>query len=70
MSKCLKQAGGRRYRQTLSIRKKTSFEESKSTLEEMLESTYWWYQDLDQWQIRLQLKINPDTAIDWNNTVE
>lgn len=64
---CRKQAGGRRHKQTLSIRKGSWFEESNLTLEEILKHTYWWCQDLDQWQTRRQLKINSNTAVDWDS---
>ena len=64
---CRKQAGGRRHKQTLSIRKGSWFEGINLTIEEMLKYTYWWCQDLGQWQIRRQLKINPNTAVDWDS---
>ena len=48
---CRKQPGNKRHKQTLSIWKGSWFEESNLTLEEVLKFTYWWCQDLSQWQI-------------------
>ena len=62
-----KQEGGVTCKQTLSIRKGSWSEESNLTLGKILKHTYWWCQDLDQWQIRRQLKINPNTAVDWDS---
>lgn len=64
---CRKQAGGKRHKQTSSIWKGSWFKESNLTLEEVLKHTYWWCQDLDQWQIWRQLKINPNTPVDWDS---
>ena len=64
---CRKQSGNRHHKQALSIRKGTWFEQSNLTLEEVLKFTYWWCQDLSQWQIRRQLNINPNKAVDWDS---
>ena len=36
-------------------------------LEEILQFTYWWCQDLDQAQIRHELGLNPNTGVDWDS---
>ena len=36
------------------------------TLEEVVKFTYWWCQDLDQWQIKKQLGIGSHAAVDWD----
>ena len=36
------------------------------TLEEVMKFTYWWCQDLDQWQIKKQLGIGSHAAVDWD----
>ena len=61
---CRKQDKGRRHKFTVSIRKGSWFAESNLTIEEVLKYTYWWTQGLDQCQIRRQLKLNPNTAVD------
>ena len=32
----------------------------------MLKFTYWWCQDLTQWQIKQQLELGSHTAVDWD----
>ena len=32
----------------------------------MLKFTYWWCQDLNQWQIKQQLGLGSHTAVDWD----
>ena len=64
---CRKQAASKRHKQTISIRKGSWFEESNLTVEEVLKHTYWWCQDLNQSQIRRQLGINANTAVDWDS---
>ena len=32
----------------------------------MLKFTYWWCQDLNQWQIKQQLELGSHTAVDWD----
>ena len=36
------------------------------TLEEILKFTYWWTQGLNQDQIKKQLRINANMAVDWD----
>lgn len=64
---CRKQVSGRRHKFTVSIRKGSWFEESNLTIEEVLKYTYWWTQGLDQCQIRRQLRMSPNTAVDWDS---
>ena len=42
------------------------FEKANLTIEEVLKFTYWWCQDLRQWQIKQQLGLGPHTAFDWD----
>ena len=64
---CRKQVRGKRHKFSSSIREGSWFQESNLTIEEVLRYTYWWSQGLDQWQIRRQLRINPNTAVDWDS---
>jgi len=32
----------------------------------VIKFTYWWCQELDQWQIKQQLGLGSQTAVDWN----
>ena len=36
------------------------------TIDEVLKFTYWWCQDLRQWQIKQQLGLGSHTAVDWD----
>ena len=49
-----------------SIREGSWFENANMTLEEVMKFTYWWCQDLDQWQIKKQLGIGSHAAVDWD----
>ena len=40
--------------------------ESNLTLEEIIKFTYWWTQGLNQDQIKKQLRITANTAVDWD----
>ena len=42
------------------------FENANLTTEDVLKLTYWWYQDLNQWQIKQQLGLGSHTAVDWD----
>ena len=50
-----------------SIRSGSWFGKSNMTLEQILEFTYWWCQDLDQAQMRHELGLNPNTGVDWDS---
>ena len=63
---CRKRANNKRHKSTVSIRKGSWFEQSNLTLEEIIKFTYWWSEGLTQEQIKKQLHINPNTAVDWD----
>jgi len=62
---CRRKAHGKK-RMERSIREGSWFEHSNLTIEEVLKLTYWWTQGLDQWQMKQQLGLGPNTAIDWD----
>ena len=51
----------------LSIRAGSWFKQSRMTLEEVLKYSYWWFQELDQAQIRLELGLATHTSVDWDS---
>ena len=61
-----KQINGKRHWCERSIREGSWFENANMTIEEVLKFTYWWCQDLDQWQIRKQLGLGTNGAVDWD----
>ena len=63
---CRKRANNKRHKSTVSIRKGSWFEQSNLTLEEIIKFTYWWSEGLTQEQIKKQLHINANTAVDWD----
>ncbi|XP_044185087.1 uncharacterized protein LOC114960844 [Acropora millepora] len=63
---CRKQINGKRHWCERSIREGSWFENANMTLEEVMKFTYWWCQDLDQWQIKKQLGIGSHAAVDWD----
>ena len=63
---CRRQINGKRHRCERSIREGSWFENSNMTIEEVLKFTYWWCQDLNQWQIKQQLGLGSHTAVDWD----
>jgi len=63
---CRKQIGLKRHRCQTSIREGSWFENTNLTIEEVLKFTYWWWQDLNQWQIKQQLGLGSHTAADWD----
>ena len=67
---CKRQINNKRHKVEKSIRSGSWFEKSNMTLEEVLQFTYWWCQDLDQAQIRHELGLNPNTGVDWTVFVE
>ena len=66
MWECRKQIGRKRHRCQTSIREGSWFENANLTIEEMLKFTYWWCQDLKQWQNKQQLGLGSHTAVDWD----
>ena len=63
---CRKQIDGKRHWCERSIREGSWLESANMTLEEVMKFTYWWRQDLDQWQIKKQLGIGSHVAVDWD----
>ena len=63
---CRRQFNGKRHKVEKTLRKGSWFEQSNMTLEEILKFTYWWCQDLDQAQIKHELGISSNTAVDWD----
>lgn len=63
---CRKQIGLKRHRCQTSLREGSWFENANLTIEEVLKFTYWWCQDLSQWQIKQQLGLGSHTAVDWD----
>ena len=61
----LKKINGKRQWCERSNREGSWFEKANMTLEEVMKFTYWWCQDLDQWQIKKQLGIESHAAVDW-----
>ena len=49
---CRRQIGRKRHRTERSIREGSSFEHSNLSIEEVIKFTYWWSQELEQWQIK------------------
>ena len=64
---CRKQVNGKKHRVKVLIRKGSWFDNSKMTLEEILKLTYWWCQDLDQTQIKQELRLAESTGVDWDS---
>ena len=62
---CRKEVNGERHRCERDIRGGSWFEKANLTIEDMLKFTYWWCQDLNQWQIKQQLQLGSHTAVDW-----
>ena len=60
---CRKQINGKRHRSERSIREESWFEKANLTIEEVLKFTYWWCQNLRQWQIKQQLGLDLHTAV-------
>lgn len=63
---CRRQINNKRHKVEKSIRAGSWFEKCNMTLEEILKFTYWWCQDLDQAQIKHELGISSNTAVDWD----
>ena len=61
---CRRQINNKRHKVENSIRSGSWFAKSNMTLEEILQFTYWWCQDLDQAQIRHELGLNSNTGVD------
>ena len=64
---CRRQINNKRHKVENSIRSGSWFAKSNMTLEEILQFTYWWCQDLDQAQIRHELGLNTNTGVDWDS---
>ena len=62
-----RQINNKRHKVENSIRSGSWFAKSNMTLEEILQFTYWWCQDLDQTQIRHELALNTNTGVDWDS---
>jgi hypothetical protein len=56
----------KRHRVEQSIRRGSWFEKNNLTLQEIMKITYWWCADLRENQIKAQLRINPNTIVDWS----
>lgn len=63
---CRRQFNGKRHKSDMSIRKGSWFKQSNLSLEETLKFTYWWSVNLTQTQIRNQIRLSPNTAVDWD----
>ena len=63
---CKSHIDGKGHRCEKSISEGSWFENSNLTIEEVLKFTYWWCQDLKQWQIKQQLGLGSHTAVDWD----
>lgn len=50
-----------------SLRKDSWFEGSNMALHEIIKFIYWWCSGLEQWQIRQQMCLASNTAVDWEN---
>ena len=64
---CRRRINSKRHQVERSVRAGSWFAQSKMTLEEMLEYTYWWWQDFDQAQIRHELGLATHTGVDWDS---
>ena len=61
-----KTSNNKRHKSTVNIRKGSWFEQSNLTLEEIIKFSYWWSEGLTQEEMKKQLHINPNTAVDWD----
>ena len=61
---CRRQIGRKRHRVEKSIREWSWFEQSNLSIEEIVKFTYWWYQGLEQCQIKQQLGLGWHMAVD------
>ena len=64
---CRRQINNKRHKVENSISSGSWFYKSNMMLEEILQFTYLWCQDLDQAQIRHELGLNPNTGVDWDS---
>lgn len=64
---CRRQEAGKRHKTEVSIRQGSWFEKSNMTVEEILKLTYWWCRDVKQEQIRHELNLASNTAVDWDS---
>ena len=64
---CRRQINNKRHKVENSVQSGSRFGKCNMTLEEILQFTYWWCQDLDQAQIRHELGLNPNTGVDWDS---
>jgi hypothetical protein len=64
---CPRQISGKRLKVELSTRKGSWFDNSNLSLEEILKLMYWWCRDMKQEQIRHELNITSQTAVDWDS---
>lgn len=62
---CRRQIDSKRHKVEKSLRSESWFKNSKMTLQEILKFTYWWSQDLNQLQIKHELGLCSNTAVDW-----
>ena len=42
------------------------FKQSNLSIKEVIKFPYWWSQELEQWQIKQQLGLGSNTAVDWD----
>lgn len=63
---CRRYLNGKRHRAVTSIRSGSWFQAANLSIEEVLKFTYWWTSGLSQMQIRKQLRLSPNTAVDWD----
>ena len=61
---CRRQEAGKTHKTEVSIRQGSWFEKSNMTIEEILKLTYWWCRDVKQEQIRRELNLASNTAVD------
>lgn len=62
---CRRQIDSKKHKVEKSLRSESWFKNSKMTLQEILKFTYWWSQDLNQLQIKHELGLCSNTAVDW-----
>lgn len=64
---CRRQLNGKRHKVEKLLRSGSWFEHSNMTLEEILKFTYWWSRGLNQSQIKDELSVCSNTAVDWES---
>ncbi|XP_020905726.2 uncharacterized protein LOC110243911, partial [Exaiptasia diaphana] len=63
---CRKSINGKKHRVEKSVREGSWFEKANLTIEETIKFIYWWTRGMKQNQIKEELGLSPNTAVDWD----